>query len=157
MKTHHNYVSFRFFDCIILVYDIMKTTCFFFRKKKPTSISKGADTFRWSLVLIKTPANHFKIGSDQNVHGPSQIQKDLYGVILLYQMISTNPIISQILILETSHFCARTVTRGRGHADWLRPMFNKSTENGNDMMVVHDLFFSFSYMQFSGKLKRKWT
>ena len=34
MKTNHNYVSFRFFDYIILVYDIIKTTCFFFRKKK---------------------------------------------------------------------------------------------------------------------------
>ena len=66
MKTHHNYVSFRFFDYIILVYDIIKTTCFFFRKKK-------ADTYRRSSMLIETPANHFKIGSDQNVHGPSQI------------------------------------------------------------------------------------
>ena len=38
-------------------------------------------------------------------------------------MISTNPITSQILILETSHFCARTVTKGKGGgvvADWSR-------------------------------------
>ena len=40
MKTNHNYVSFRFFDYIILVYDIIKTTCFFFRKKKKADFSK---------------------------------------------------------------------------------------------------------------------
>ena len=73
MKTHHNYVSFRFFDYIILVYDIIKTTCFFFRKKKLTFLSKEADTYRRSSMLIETPANHFKISSDQNIHGPSQI------------------------------------------------------------------------------------
>ena len=55
-------------------------------------------------------------------------------------MISTNAIISQILILETSHFCARTVTKAWGHADWSRSMFKKSTENGNGMMVVQFCF-----------------
>ena len=66
-------------------------------------------------------------------------------------MISKNPITLQILILKTSHFCARSVTKGRGKggggglADWLRPMFNMSTENGNDIMMVVQFCFSLSH------------
>ena len=74
MKTHHNYVSFRFFDYIIWFTTLLKLLASSFEKKKKlTSLSREADTFRQSSVLIETPANHIKIGSDQNVHGPSQI------------------------------------------------------------------------------------
>ena len=74
MKAHHNYVSFRFFDYIIWFTTLLKLLASSFKKKKKlTSLSREADTFRQSSVLIETPANHFKIGSDQNVHGPSQI------------------------------------------------------------------------------------
>ena len=73
MKTNHNYVSFRFFDYIIWFTTLLKLLASSFGKKKLTFLSKEADTYRRSSVLIETPANHFKIGSDQNVHGPSQI------------------------------------------------------------------------------------
>ena len=52
---------------------LLKLLASSFGKKKLTFLSKEADTYRQSSVLIETPANHFKIGSDQNVHGPSQI------------------------------------------------------------------------------------
>ena len=74
MKTHHNYVSFRFFDYIIWFTTLLKLLASSFEKKKKlTSLSREADTFRRSSMLIETPANHFKISSDQNIHGPSQI------------------------------------------------------------------------------------
>lgn len=54
MKTHRNYVSFRYYDCILFLYHIIKTICFFFRTKKADF--KGGNMLSWSLVLIKTPA-----------------------------------------------------------------------------------------------------
>ena len=54
MKTHCNYVSLRYYDYILFLYHIIKTTCFFFRTKKADF--KGRDMLSWSLVLIETPA-----------------------------------------------------------------------------------------------------
>ena len=53
MKTHRNYVSLRFYDYILFVYDIIKTTCFFFRTKKADF--KGGNMFNQSLVLTLSP------------------------------------------------------------------------------------------------------
>ena len=58
---------------------------------------------------------------------------------MLYYMISTNPIISQILILETSHFCARTVTKGWGCADLVETHI-RVQKMEMDMMVVQFCF-----------------
>ena len=56
MRTLHNYVSFRFYDCTFFVSDIMKTTWLLLLfEKKPTSLSKVADMFRQSSVPIETP------------------------------------------------------------------------------------------------------
>ena len=52
---------------------LLKLLASSFGKKKLTFLSKEADTYRRSSMLIETPANHFKISSDQNIHGPSQI------------------------------------------------------------------------------------
>ena len=54
MKTHRNYVSLRYYDYILFLYHIIKTTCFFFRTKKADF--KGGNMLSWSLVLIETPA-----------------------------------------------------------------------------------------------------
>ena len=53
MKTHRNYVSLRFYDYILFVYNI-KTTCFFFRTKKADF--KRGNTFSQLLMLIEMPA-----------------------------------------------------------------------------------------------------
>ena len=54
MKTHRNYVSLRYYDYILFLYHIIKTTCFFFRTKKADF--KGGNMLSWLLVLIETPA-----------------------------------------------------------------------------------------------------
>ena len=50
MKTHHNYVSLRFYDYILFVYNIIKTICLL------TSLSKVGNAFLRSLVLVETLA-----------------------------------------------------------------------------------------------------
>ena len=54
MKTRCNYVSLRYYDYILFLYHIIKSTCFFFRTKKADF--KGRNMLSWSLVLIETPA-----------------------------------------------------------------------------------------------------
>ena len=48
MKTHCNYVSLRYYDYILFLYHIIKTTCFFFRTKKADF--KGRNMLSWSLT-----------------------------------------------------------------------------------------------------------
>lgn len=74
MKTHH-IITFHsdFLTISFWFTTLLKLLASSFGKKKLTFLSKEADTYRRSSMLIETPANHFKISSDQNIHGPSQI------------------------------------------------------------------------------------
>ena len=54
MKTHRNYVSLRYYDYILFLFNVINTTCFFFRTKKADF--KGGNMLSWSLVLSETPA-----------------------------------------------------------------------------------------------------